>query len=599
MIKNYFLIVKKIILVLLFFLIFSNKLYAEDIDEDKTYSSDDTSTQYDFTADNVGVTVTNNITLSRSQKLFTFDDAERTGNTITVNSGSTITTETNGNTIFTDGADLTIINSGTISTLANKSKAINISKSDGVSITNNSGGVITTGGNTILGNTSTGADNTIIVNSGQIITTNTTSSSSAIIFADNDTGTTITNNLGGEITSKGNKGTIIVGVSSTITNSGTIKNNKSVDKNVIQLKGNNNTITLKDEGIVVGMIKAASGTTGNTLKLNHGVGKSYYYDTSGTFTLEDLDGNQVVKGSAGSVGQGGSEILDELLGTKSLNIRQSLSKYKNAEEDLKENQSWGEINFSTFKRKQNNQNLSLGFNSADLTINLMYPDHGKDFILSLGNGSQKFTKDYGVNRDSLHTGFFFRDHPIFNKFGDESFILGGVNLKKSEREILTNTTSSGKLSITDNFETFDLIIGTKINNDFIIPNIGATLGLSYTPSHNESNYYSWDKKKVSNLSIYLDDDYKLNLGKNYQLNLGWILDARQMVLGKEQNYEINGTSAIYSQDTDLTEEVTLATNLGFDKKMSDQHFFKFYLDSTISTQELSSISGNFAYKFAF
>ena len=590
---------KKIILILLFFLIFSNKLYAENIDEDKTYSSDDSSTQYDFTADNVGVTVTNNITLSRSQKLFTFDDAERTGNTITVNSGSTVTTETNGNTIFTDGADLTIINSGTISTLANKSKAINISKSDGVSITNNSGGVITTGGNTILGNASTGADNTTIVNSGQIISTNTTSSSSAIIVGDDNTGTTITNNLGGEITSKGNKGTIIVGVSSTITNSGTIKNNKSVDKNVIQLKGNNNTITLKDEGIVVGMIKAASGTTGNTLKLNHGVGKSYYYDTSGTFTLEDLDGNQVVKGSAGSVGQGGSEILDELLGTKSLNIRQSLSKYKNAEEDLKDNKSWGEINFSTFKRKQNNQNLSLGFNSADLTINLMYPDHGKDFILSLGNGSQKFTKDYGVNRDSLHTGFFFRDHPIFNKFGDESFILGGVNLKKSEREILTNTTSSGKLSITDNFETYDLIIGTKINNDFIIPNIGATLGLSYTPSHNESNYYSWDKKKVSNLSIYLDDDYKLNLGKNYQLNLGWILDARQMVLGKEQNYEINGTSAIYSQDTDLTKEVTLATNLGFDKKMSDQHFFKFYLDSTISTQELASFSGNFAYKFAF
>ena len=591
--------IKKIILVLLFFLIFSNKLYAENIDEDKTYSSDDSSTQYDFTADNVGVTVTNNITLSRSQKLFTFDDAERTGNTITVNSGSTITTETNGNTIFTDGADLTIINSGTISTLANKSKAINVSKSDGVSITNNSGGVITTGGNTILGNASTGADNTTIVNSGQIISTNSTSSSSAIIFADNDTGTTITNNLGGEITSKGNKGTIIVGVSSTITNSGTIKNNKSVDKNVIQLKGNNNTITLKDEGIVVGMIKAKSGTTGNTLKINHGVGRSYYYDTSGTFTLEDLDGNQIVKGSAGSVGQGGSEILDELLGTKSLNIRQSLSKYKNAEEDLKENQSWGEINFSTFKRKQNNQNLSLGFNSADLTINLMYPDHGKDFILSLGNGSQKFTKDYGVNRDSLHTGFFFRDHPILNKFGDESFILGGVNLKTSEREILTNTTSSGKLSITDNFETYDLIIGTKINNDFIIPNIGATLGLSYTPSHNESNYYSWDKKKVSNLSIYLDDDYKLNLGKNYQLNLGWILDARQMILGKEQDYEINGTSASYSQNTDITKELTLATNLGFDKKMSDQHFFKFYLDSTISTQELASFSGNFAYKFAF
>ena len=108
-----------------------------------------------------------------------------------------------------------------------------------------------------------------------------------------------------------------------------------MDKNAIQLKGNNNTITLKDEGVVIGIIKAASGTTGNTLKLNHGVGKSYYYNTSGDFTLQDLDGNQVVEGSAGSVSQGGSEILDELLGYKSLNIRKSLTKYKSTTNNLK------------------------------------------------------------------------------------------------------------------------------------------------------------------------------------------------------------------------------------------------------------------------
>ena len=146
---------KKIILILLFFLIFSNKLYAEDIDEDKTYSSDDSSTQYQFTADDVGVTVTSNITLSRSQKLFIFDDAERTGNSITVHSGSTISTTSNGNTIYTDGAELTVTNSGTIKTSTNKSKAINVSASDGVSITNNSGGIISSGGNTILGTAGT------------------------------------------------------------------------------------------------------------------------------------------------------------------------------------------------------------------------------------------------------------------------------------------------------------------------------------------------------------------------------------------------------------------------------------------------------------
>ena len=588
---------KKIILVLLFFLIFSNKLYDENITEDTTYSSDSSDTQYVFTVDDKSAVITNNSTFTRSRKLFISNDAERTGVSLTIHSGSTITTTTNSNTIFTDGADFTITNSGTIN--ADTSKAINVSKSDGVSITNNSGGVISSDGNTILGDAGTGADNTTIVNSGKIFSTESGSESSAIVVADNDTGTTITNNAGGEIYSEGSSSTIILGVSSTLTNSGSIKNNKSVDTNVIQLKGNNNTVTLKDGGIVVGMIKAKSGTTGNTLKLNHGVGKSYYYDTSGTFTLEDLDGNQVVKGSAGSVGQGGSEILDELLGTKSINIRQSLIKFKNEEEDLDEGKSWGEINFSIFKRKQNDQDLSLGFNYTGLTINLINPYQGKDFILSLGTGNQKFTKNHSIHRYSLHSGLYFRDQPFLNKFVDESFILGGVNLHNSEREILTNTTASGKLDVTDLFGSYDLLVGTKINNDFLIPNIGTTFGLSFTPEHSETKFYDWNTKTVSNLSVYLDDEYKLNLGKNYQLNLGWILDLRQMILGKDQDYVINGTSATYSQDTNLTQELTLATNLGFEKKISKEHFFKFYLDSTISTQELMSFSGNFTYKFTF
>ena len=574
-------------------------LNAEDIDEDKTYNSDDLSTQYTFTADNFGVTVTNNATLSRSQKLFIFDDPERVGNSITVHSGSTLTTTGNGNTIFTDGAELTITNSGTISTSTNKSKAINISKSDNVSITNNSGGVIRSGGNTILGTTSPGSDNTTIVNSGQIISTNSASASSAIIVSDNDSGTTITNNSGGEITSKGNKGTIIVGVSSTITNSGTIKNN-NLDKNAIQLKGNNNTITLKDEGVVIGIIKAASGTTGNTLKLNHGVGKSYYYNTSGDFTLQDLDGNQVVEGSAGSVSQGGSEILDELLGYKSLNIRKSLTKYKSTTNESKSKKGWGEINFASFNRKQNNQSLSLGFNYAGVGINLINPySKDKDFILSIETSKQNFTKDHTINRYSISSGFYFPNRSLFNNIGNESFLLAGLTLHKSDRQILTNTTASGRLDIKDNYETFELIAGTKINNNYFIPNLGLTFGFSHTPSHLEDNFYEWDAKNIGNISFYFDDDYKFNFGSNNSINLGWILDLRKMVTAKDQDFEINNTGATYKQDDDLTEEVTLAANIGYEKKISDQHFLKFNLDSTTSTQELTSFSGNFSYKFTF
>ena len=47
--------------------------------------------------------------------------------------------------------------------------------------------------------------------------------------------------------------------------------------------------------------------------------------------------------------------------------------------------------------------------------------------------------------------------------------------------------------------------------------------------------------------------------------------------GISQDYEINGTSASYSQDENLIKELTLATNLGFEKKIANEHFFKFYL----------------------
>ena len=165
-------ILVKIILVLFFSIIFSNKLYAANVAADTTYSSSVSGTQYNITADDVDIIVTNDITLDRNQKLFNNTDAERLGATITIHSGSTITT-TNSNTIFTGGGEFTITNSGTIST--SNSKSINISNSDGASITNNSGGVISSGGNTILGDAGDGADNTTIDNSGEIFSTKATS----------------------------------------------------------------------------------------------------------------------------------------------------------------------------------------------------------------------------------------------------------------------------------------------------------------------------------------------------------------------------------------------------------------------------------------
>ena len=197
----------------------------------------------------------------------------------------------------------------------------------------------------------------------------------------NSTSTTITNNSRGVIYNNSNNETIRLGGSSTLTNAGKIENKKDPSKDAIDIEGNSSTITLKDGGIVIGKIRSAG--TSNTLKIQHGVGQSYFYETAGNdMTLQDLDGNQVVKGSAGSVGQGGNENIDELLGYKSLNIRKSLDKFVKSEGFKNKKTEWQGIQATSLERKEHTKNLALGYEFYSLGVNIIRPLENENVIAS-------------------------------------------------------------------------------------------------------------------------------------------------------------------------------------------------------------------------
>ena len=253
---------------------------------------------------NSGITLGNLTTQNRA------DINEKNDVSVIVNSGGSILSLHNA-VQGDDSDDLTITNSGTIR--AAGSKAINLKDTARSTITNNSGGIIRSGtGDSISGQSATVST---ITNSGTIY-----SDDERAINLFSTSTATVTNNSSGHIYNSNTNEAIKLDGSSTLTNSGKIENKNSASNNSIRLVGNDNTIILKDKSILVGTIDAGS-TTGNTLKFQHGMGQGYYYKTSGDFTLQDLDGNQVVKGSAGSVGQGASETLDELLSYKSINLR--------------------------------------------------------------------------------------------------------------------------------------------------------------------------------------------------------------------------------------------------------------------------------------
>ena len=251
---------------------------------DSNTITSDSSTQQDIDGDGEFLTVKDNSTLATGA---TTKAANVTGDSVdvTVESGSTIS----ANTVAVFGnntSDLTVTNSGTIT--ASGTNAIDVRGTTDATITNSSGGTISSNRNTIR-ISKTGSNNTTgmtITNSGTI----TASSGSAIFASDSNSTATITNKIGGEITnSDTSNATIRTGASSTIVNSGTIKND--IDNDAIKLYGNNATITLKDGGIVVGKIDGLL-RTGSKLKFNHGVGQGYFNQTEAEITKQNLNENQ-------------------------------------------------------------------------------------------------------------------------------------------------------------------------------------------------------------------------------------------------------------------------------------------------------------------
>ena len=477
--------------------------------------------------------------------------------TVVVESGGTIQGKSNA-IMGRETDSLTVINSGTIE--ATSSKAIQLLDAQNATITNKSGGTIFANTNAIVQQSAgtEDAENTTITNAGTIYSVN----DRAIYFYDGATNATLTNESGGIIYNTASDATVQIDTSSTLVNSGTIDNRNSPSNIGIAIVGNDNTITLKGKSILVGKIDGGT-TTGNTLKFQHGVGQGYFYETAGSFTLQDLDGNQVVKGSAGSVGQGGSETLDELLSYKSLNIRQFINRYKDSE-NFYDGNGWGETYTSLLNRKEHATNLALEYDLFNVGANLISPLENSDFILAFEAGVQDFEADHKITYQNVSAGLYLPSNKYLLNL--DSFIIGGISLKNSERTILTNTTSSGKLDIDSNYQTFEFHSGVTKTNSNLIPNVGLTGSFSITPSYDESKYYSWRNRKVGNVSVFVSDKYNLINNDKNNFNLGWMLDFRNLVGDKSQVYSINGTSATYKQDNALTREISLVANLGYEKK---------------------------------
>ena len=514
----------------------------------------------------------------------------QSGITIIIESGSSITASGSGDDKAIRAnvnTNLTITNSGTIS--ADDTDVIKITLSTNPTITNNAGGIITGATDAIEAGSTT---NATITNSGTIYIT----SSQNAIRMTSATGATVTNNAGGEIYNSGGVGAVIyLGSSSTLTNSGTIRNDTSTSNNSIRLEGNDNTVILKGDGIVVGTIQANSGTTGNTLQLQHGFGRAYFYETSGDLTLEDLSGNTVVKGSAGSVSLGGQETVDELLGLRTYNLRSALKRYASAPKPSDEDTVWGET-FGYYSKRGGTSSL-LKYDTHGYGMTFVHPvkklvkglsltpgsladkiSNQLDFVLSVEHSKLDLPEKHDVERTGFLAGFNASNFASFGNWRASGFAVGGMGWYDSEREILTNTQVTGLLDVTANYVTTEVITGGHISHtyqsqsDSSIKNtwdteIGFTMGYSRTADYNERHYFFWEERNLVQGSIHLGEQLTTVFNDRLRFTLGGELEHRTVLAGRNQTYRINNASVDYRHGSFY--ENSVAGNLGLNYSFID------------------------------
>ncbi len=518
--------------------------------------------------------------------------------TVVIEENATI--EGKGNTIFVrETSGFTLTNSGSV--IGNGSKAINLRDTQNPTITNNEGATISGTYNVIVQQSTATEDATglTITNNGTIKAVGSTSERAIYIYQSGGElaeDATITNSSTGNIYNTQNAPTIAIDTSSTLTNSGTIENRFSPSSRSIHVIGNNNTVTLKDGGKVIGLID--SDGTGNKLRIQHGAGQSYLYETQGTFDLEDLDGNIIVKGSAGSVGQGGNEILDEQLGHKSIKLRNSITKFKRSEQYLNQEDAWTEMFTSFEKRQGEKESLRLEHTNLRAGANIIQPGENSNQIFSIETGRQEFSKDHNIDRISFSGGFLSDEKQTKFNSNVETFFLLGVTLNKSTRRILTNTTTSGFLDIEDEYFNYDALLGAKVLND-MIPDFSYSFGYSLTPNHEESKYYKWEKKDLLNASVALSDEYLFLSGDKSKLYFSWLADCRQVVAENVQEFQVNNVLAEYNPDEDLSREITLTAGIDYEFQPLENSLFSINLDGLYSSQETYGAQAKLYYKSIF
>ncbi len=343
-----------------------------------------------------------------------------------------------------------------------------------------------------------------------------------------------------------------------INNSGSIKNANGV---AIATFANNGNIILNEGSLIIGNITTTG--TNNTLTLNLGSGKSYAYTTSGEWNLIDLDNRPVIKGSAIAAGIGIQETADEMLHFKNSLVENSLEKRKENNITSQKDNNGHEIWLDPYAAKQTREadsseptmnkytssirGITVGtkLNSdkkIDAIVNISQND------LNIDQGSQK------LQSQSIEVGLLASDLADYNNLKISGKLLLGYTDNDATRTVLTNTSDTGSSLVTANYNSYDFLVGPnahynyRLNQKNILNlNAGLDLALQHTGSYNESAYFSWKDRTLTETSGNFDIGITHNQNESLSFWSKIGVDARTVLSGKASHYKAENTEVSFSR----------------------------------------------------
>jgi outer membrane autotransporter protein len=318
------------------------------------------------------------------------------------------------------------------------------------------------------------------------------------------------------------------------------------------------------------------GTDGNTLKFDVGSALSYVYDTTGSWTLEDLDGRSVVAGSAMAAGIGNAETADELQYLRLSQINHSLlnraDRYALVDG---ERQAWADPFYFNSERDASRTDATIEDYDADgygLTVGLPIVLKSLDADVILGVQETALDIHSGtqnIDVTSLRAGLYFPNLLTQDAIRVSGKALIGYNQHDMDRQVLVNSnTTTGITTYTADYDSWEAVAGLEAEHSqplgtgatTLTASLGADLVYEAIESYDETANFHWDSRDL------LQGVAKASLGLHHVHTNGMktyaiaSVQARDVLDGKVTDYAINGTAVNFSGG-DFNDTIT-QLNLG-------------------------------------